>query len=213
MKPLSIVICTRDRAGPLARCLAALPSESLRAAGAELVLVDNGSTDATPDVVRELADRAPFPVVAVREERAGLSRARNAGLRAATGEVIAFTDDDCELAPDFPELAARLFRGRDARYGGGRILLGDPTDARYCFLDDDRPRTIPPRTPLRPGEIQGANMVVHRDVVERIGGFDTMLGAGTPFRSEDVDYLARASLAGFAGVYAPILTRPRALRA
>lgn len=205
MTSLSLIVCTRDRAAPLRHCLQAIPAASMQRAAAELVIVDNGSADATAEVIAAFAASAPFPVICCREPTPGLSRARNAGLRAAHGVVLAFTDDDCRLAADYPELAARVFDGAPFRFCGGRILLPDPTDARYCYLDSTEPRLFAPGTALLPGQIQGSNMVVHRDVVERIGGFDPMLGAGTAFRSEDIDYLARASIAGFAGAYVPAL--------
>jgi GT2 family glycosyltransferase len=65
---------------------------------------------------------------------------------------------------------------------------------------------IPPRSVVPAGVIQGANMAFRRDVLERIGGFDGALGAGTPFASEDVDAVARASAAGVAGGYFPAPT-------
>lgn len=55
------------------------------------------------------------------------------------------------------------------------------------------------------GKIQGANMIVQRTVFERIGGFDPEFGAGTRFRCEDIDLVARASMAGFTGAHIPEL--------
>ena len=205
MTSLSIIVCSRDRAPALSRCLDALPAVAMRDADAELVVVDNGSTDGTAERIAAFAARATFPVQAVHEPTPGLSRARNAGLRAATGSVLAFTDDDCCVAEDFPQLAAHVFDGAPFRYCGGRILLPDPTDARYCYLDSEQRRLFPPGSALLPGQIQGSNMLVHREVVLRIGGFDPLLGAGTAFRAEDIDYLARASAAGFGGAYVPEL--------
>uniref|UniRef100_UPI00286E8B15 glycosyltransferase family 2 protein n=1 Tax=Sandarakinorhabdus sp. TaxID=1916663 RepID=UPI00286E8B15 len=91
---ISLIICTRNRAGPLGRCLAAVAG-IVHDGDWELVIVDNGSTDATAAVVADFAAQAGFRVVQVHQPVPGLSNARNAGVAAATGELILFTDDDC----------------------------------------------------------------------------------------------------------------------
>lgn len=95
----SILICTHNRAPVLREALANVDRLALPdGASVEVVVVNNASTDATEQVVREHAASARFPTKYVVEPRLGLSAARNAGLRACTGERIAFTDDD-----GFPE--------------------------------------------------------------------------------------------------------------
>jgi GT2 family glycosyltransferase len=185
------------------RCLEAIPSAELAAAGAEVVLVDNGSRDQTAGVAGEWVRSAPCRARLVREEEPGLSRARNAGLRAARGGIVAFTDDDCRLRSGYPGAVRDAFAGGSFDWCGGRILPFDDRAARYGILESVVPRIFPPRSFVPAGAVQGANMAFRREVIERVGEFDTMLGAGTPFRCEDVDYCARASLAGFAGAYVP----------
>ncbi|MFZ3211707.1 MAG: glycosyltransferase family 2 protein [Terriglobales bacterium] len=203
---LSVIICSRNRADALANCLKSLSLDEMRASSAELILVDNGSTDNTPAVVRSFKETAPFPVVLVSEPEGGLSRARNAGLAAASANVIVFTDDDCYFGAGYLRLAAELFQRPSFDYCGGRIMLYDPTDSPYgCNLTRTKFEPIPPRSFLRAGQIQGASLIITRKVVDAIGGFDPMLGAGTRFRCEDIDYCARASLAGLAGAYVPEL--------
>ena len=97
---LSIVLATRDRAHRLETTLERVARMRSRHEW-ELVVVDNGSTDDTPAVVREFAVRAPMPVVQVDEPRAGLGRARNAGVRASSGALVAVTDDDCYPREDY----------------------------------------------------------------------------------------------------------------
>src|SRR6185503_14772930 len=90
---LSVIICTRDRASLLDRCLQRFketPSDGL-----ELIVVDNNSSDDTKAVVQEFAESASFDVRYIFEHRTGLSHARNRGIAEASGSIIAFTDDDC----------------------------------------------------------------------------------------------------------------------
>jgi glycosyltransferase involved in cell wall biosynthesis len=202
---LSLIICSRNRAEALGNCLKAINSEEMRAVGGELILVNNGSTDKTEAVMLCFQKCVSFPVEIVNETTPGLARARNSGLAKARGETIVFTDDDCYLEPGFLLKAAAVFAKGQFDYCGGRILLYDEHDSPYgCDLREDF-HLIPKHSFVSPGEFQGANMVVHRRVVEKIRGFDAMLGAGTPFRCEDIEYCARASMAGFVGAHVPEL--------
>jgi glycosyltransferase involved in cell wall biosynthesis len=90
----SVVVPTRDRPGPLARCLASLARQE--ASGLELVVVDDGSRD--PAATARLVEATPGARL-VRAEGTGPAAARNAGIAAAGGEVILLTDDDCEPDP------------------------------------------------------------------------------------------------------------------
>src|SRR4029077_16367017 len=85
-------ICTRDRPQELARCLKSLADQT--ALPTEVIVVDNASTDARS---REITVAAGATYV--REDRPGLDFARNAGVSAATGEIVLFTDDDVLLHP------------------------------------------------------------------------------------------------------------------
>jgi GT2 family glycosyltransferase len=123
----------------------------------------------------------------------------------SSGKIIAFTDDDCYLTPGYLENCLLFFKERKFQFCGGRILLYDKSDSSYGCNFSKEFKIIPPYSFIPAGKIQGANMVFDRIVVDKIGLFDPMLGAGTPFRCEDIDYCARASLAGFAGAHVPDL--------
>lgn len=199
------MICTRDRAAQLKRCLDALPADEILKLGAEIVLVDNGSVDETPDVLRRFREQASFPVKLVTEARAGLSNARNAGLAHCSADVIAFVDDDCYLQAGFLTTAVAEFRSDRFQYCGGRILLYDASDSPTgCNFQNER-EIIPPRSFVPAGKIQGANMVIRREVFDKIGRFDPDFGAGTRFRCEDIELIGRASMAGFTGAHVPEL--------
>lgn len=96
----SVVVCTHDRADSLRVTLASL--ERLRGLDDltwEVVVVDNASGDETPAVIEACARRGHLPLRPVFEPRLGHARARNAGVRAARGQVVAFTDDDVAVDP------------------------------------------------------------------------------------------------------------------
>ncbi|MEZ5830880.1 MAG: glycosyltransferase [Dongiaceae bacterium] len=199
---LSIVICTRNRAGQLRGAL-----ESLLAMKAtcswEAILVDNASTDGTADVIREVSDADPR-IRYVREERVGLGAARDRGWREARSALIALTDDDCYVAEDFVDAVVTAFEGRpEVGVIGGRILLFDPEDVRVTFCERDYPLEFAPYSFAIAGDIKGANLTFRREALEAIGGFDPELGAGTRFPCEDTVAIAGVLWAGFKGRYDP----------
>jgi len=201
---ISLVVCTRNRASQLSRALHAIAA--IRSDHSwELVLVDNGSTDSTPEVLRRYAEimgRQPVQVLTAREP--GLSRARNVGWRAARGKIIAFTDDDCYPKENYIDAMLPCFRNPQVGYAGGRVLLHDPKDHPISILLNEEPKYFEPGSLISAGTIHGCNMAFRRSVLEVIGGFDESLGAGTVLQSgEDTDAMACASAHGFGGLYDP----------
>jgi glycosyltransferase involved in cell wall biosynthesis len=203
---ISVVVCTRNRAASLAQMLPYLAALDLAGiASFELVMVDNGSTDNTAAVIAAFANDAPFPVQCVVEPRAGLSRARNAGVRAASGEIILFTDDDCLVSPDWVRVAAAQFEGHPLQVVGGRVELFNKAHLELTILTSLERRTAANIDDAMRSVI-GANMAFGRAVFDRLGLFDTRLGAGTPAKSgEDTELLYRAFSHGIPVTYEPSL--------
>ena len=94
---VSVVIATRNRAEMLGRTLQSLLRQ--KRLPDEVVIVDNASTDTTAAAALLFRDRLNLKLV--REDQVGIPHARNAGLRHATGDILAFIDDDCEAEPDW----------------------------------------------------------------------------------------------------------------
>jgi len=206
MIDISLLICTRNRSRSLGATLESVAVAAHRASpgGIELILVDNGSTDGTAAIVRHWATERPFTVRLLTEPQPGLARARNRALQAARGRIIAMTDDDCILHPDY---FARLAEAFAARPGpviiGGRILLGDPADLPVTVKLEDHPMIAAPDQ-FPGGFVMGANLAMTGDVRAMVGPFDTRFGAGAPFRAaEDTDFLLRAQALGIALHYDP----------
>jgi glycosyltransferase involved in cell wall biosynthesis len=94
---ISVVICTRNRAELLRRALTSIREQTLPSTDYEILVIDNGSSDHTFEIVQQLERRAPIRYL--REECLGLCVARNTGWRAASGRYIAFFDDDAIASP------------------------------------------------------------------------------------------------------------------
>lgn len=121
---ISVLICTYNRSALLRETLSALqqlqPPPDCRV---ELLVVDNNSSDDTPGTIAEAARMGPFAVVPLRETRQGKSFALNHGLAAATGDVIALTDDDVLPGADWLLRIARAFREHeDLTFTFGKVL-------------------------------------------------------------------------------------------
>ncbi len=202
---ISVVICTNNRGAGLITCLQRLeemevPSNVLW----ELILVDNNSTDNTESVVAQFAAKSRLDVRYVPEKRPGLSHARNAGIAAARGDIVAFTDDDCMVDKGWLGAIVREFEADPALSGiGGRVELFDIRDKPVTITTCNERRLLS-LTDEFVGFIHGCNMAFSRVAFKRIGFFDPRLGAGTRVMSaEDSDFLYRALKAGLKVVYSP----------
>jgi glycosyltransferase involved in cell wall biosynthesis len=207
---MSLIVCTKDRAPQLQLCLKEIAAAAPPPCAWEIVLVDNGSSDATESVIAEFAETPGLNVTRVDCAQPGLGRARNVGIAAAKGEWLLFTDDDCYIEKTFLQnfhefaMAVGAPEAKPIRYGAGPILLYDARhDPRIANLAIDTIRLIPPNTLVPPGAVQGANMFFHSSIFRRIGGFNDKMGSGTPFACEDIEMAARASFAGFLGAQLP----------
>src|SRR5262245_7677100 len=174
---MSVVVCAYNAESTMDACLASL--QRLRYPAHEIVVVDDGSRDRTG----EIADGYEG-VRVIHQENKGLSAARNVGIAASTGEIVAFTDSDCVADPDWLYYLAATFVSSGLPAVGGPNLpppedsfvascvAASPGGPLRVLLDDEEAEHIP-----------GCNMAFRREVLDEINGFDPI------FRSagDDVD--------------------------
>lgn len=204
---LSLVVCTKNRAESLERCLRAISAiEQDKGSSLEFILVDNGSTDDTAAVFEAHRASMPFSARYILEEAPGIGNAMNRGYLESNGAIIAFTDDDCYPAPDFHTAALRPFAEPTVGVAGGRILLHDPTDLPITIDESRTLRRYPAGRYVRPGQFNGANLTFRREALDSVGGFDPLFGPGSFMGSgADCDAAARVCLAGWDGIYDPAI--------
>ena len=213
---VTVVVCTRERPETLRETLdslAALEWDDL-----EVVVVDNAPT--TPRTAELVAHEFP-DFRYVREDTAGLSHARNAGLHAATSTIVAFTDDDVIVDPQWVRsLIAGFSAGEDIGCVTGSVPSGELRNAVQSYFDArvswsklivprvfrlSEPPADLPMFPFCVGEFgTGANFAVRRATMIGLGGFDSALGAGTVTQGgEDLDMFLRILYADAAIVVVP----------
>jgi glycosyltransferase involved in cell wall biosynthesis len=172
--PLSLVICTRNRALQLVECLRSL-TKIRYSAPWELIIVDNGSKDETHDVISSYT--GSLPLKSIIEPRPGLARARNRGWTMSMGDIVAFTDDDCYPAEDLLQSIVLCFE-ENSRLGflGGRILLHDPEDYPSTIQETLHRHEFRPGQFFPTGLVHGANLACRRAALESVNGFDERFG-------------------------------------
>jgi GT2 family glycosyltransferase len=209
---LSVIVCTRDRPGPLRTCLNALSVQ--KAPPGEILVVDNSSKRTAASVCLD------FPRVRyLHEPSPGLSRARNCGVAASTRPLVAFTDDDVEVHERWSGEIVRAFEESDVESVTGLVIPATlDTEAQRVFQMDMGgfgASCLPTRfgqvffeeTRHRGTQVwhvgAGANMAFRRALFERIGGFDERLGAGAAGCSEDSEIWYRILATGGECFYEP----------
>jgi len=122
---VTVIVCTYNRCQSLAEALGSVASSALPdSVEWEVLVVDNNSRDQTRAVVEEVSGRYPGRFRYLFESRQGLSNARNAGIRAARGEIVVFTDDDVTVDPLWLQNLTVPLSGSQWAGAGGRIRLG-----------------------------------------------------------------------------------------
>jgi glycosyltransferase involved in cell wall biosynthesis len=164
---VSVAVSTRNRSGSVRDLIARLEGQSLPLDAFEVVIVDDASTDDTADVLRQLSERTPLALCALRlPARMGQSGGRNAAWRRARGPVIAFTDDDCTPISEWLERALSQLERSDVLVGR---TMPDPKLEMGPFSRSIQ-RENADWTPT-------CNVFYWRDDLEAVHGFDEAYGA------------------------------------
>lgn len=212
---ITVIVATYNRAALLDECLEHLRAQTFLP-GDEVIVVDNGSTDATPGVVTRHQALFTVPLHLLLETAPGKSPAVARAVAFANGDVLAFTDDDVNVSARWLESIREAMADPDLALVGGpvspRWQAGVPhwirrarerhprLGAPVALLDyGDSPAELGTRTAL------GANLAVRWGVFTKVGGFPTYLGKlrGTLLSGEDSEVCRRVRDAGFKALYLP----------
>ncbi len=198
-RPLTFcaLVCTRDRASSAVRAVRSiLRSDSICS---ELIVVDQSDDQSTENALRPLLKDPRLRYI--RSSTKGKGRALNVGLAEATGEIVAITDDDCEVGEGWPRHHLDIFaKHPQVAISFGNVLAAEHDRGKgfiptYTSKHDRLCRNIWDKLPARG---IGANMAVRREVVLELGGFDPALGPGGKFFAcVDGDMTVRCLLEGY----------------
>ncbi|MCB0083321.1 MAG: glycosyltransferase [Caldilineaceae bacterium] len=214
---VTVAVCTRDRTEDLALCLDALAQ--LRYAALEILIVDNApSNDATESLIRTRYPQVRY----CREPRPGLSWARNRAILEASGEIIAFTDDDVVVDPNWVAALSQTFvENPDVMAVTGLVVPYElETEPQILFeVHGGFGRGFERQRYQIEGKWQrqtahyhgagkfgtGANMAFRRRLFDLIGYFDPALGVGTVTNGgEDLEMFFRLLHQGYPLIYEPL---------
>jgi GT2 family glycosyltransferase len=188
---ISVVICSHNGGATI--------EESLRGATAldypryEVLVVDDGSHDDTAAIA------ARFPVRLIRTEHAGLSAARNAGLDAASGELVAYMDDDCVPDRDWLRYLAVTFMSTPHAAVGGPNVPPPDGPIAACVAEAPGGPTHVLVSDREAEHIPGCNMAFRKGVLDELGGFDPQFRVA----GDDVDICWRLQDAGWTIGFSP----------
>lgn len=213
LPPISVIVCTRDRAESLERCLQAL--KQLDYPKYEVVVVDNHSRDVR---VAQVVENSGFRYV--REDTPGLNWARNRGAKEAQYNIIAYIDDDALATSGWLRGIAYGFENSEIMAVTGMVLPAELETAAqidfevYGGMNKGFTRFVKQRDKMNKKDLLwasgwgvGANMAFRRDIFEKTGNFDVALDVGTPTNGGgDIEFFYRIVSAGYKLCYEPAAT-------
>lgn len=194
----SVVVPTFNRAALLPKVLQALMEQDYDGKY-EILVVDDGSRDATPYVLEEWARRHPSWLRVFRQDNAGPARARNRGAVEAGGQFLAFIDDDCVAENSWLRRLERALEEAGAAAVGGAVINREETwVGRYINRERVIDHVVAPDGTVK--ELITCNAGVRADIFSRLGGFDEAIRVAG---GEDTEFSLRLRAAGLRIVSAP----------
>jgi glycosyltransferase involved in cell wall biosynthesis len=184
---VSVIVPAYNAKATIDDCVRSLLELRYPADLVELRVVDNGSNDGTIDALTRYGDR----IVLMRERKRGAAAARNAGVAGARAEVVAFTDADCVVDPEWLEHLVVPLQDTRVAVAGGTICARRRGNEIERFGEEihDHRRAI---ENLRPPYAISMNWASRRELLCELGGFDERF-----LRGQDVDLSYRAIEAGY----------------
>jgi len=192
---VSVVVPVYNGARYISSCLEALTYQTVPPDGYEIIVVDDGSTDDTPDIARR------YPVRCLTQPHLGAAAARNLGWRAARGSLILFTDADCRPAPDWIETMCAPFE--DTRVSGVKGVYRTHQRAlvaRFVQLEYEEKYQRLAKQPTI-DFVDTYSAAYRKSVLQAVGGFDTRFPNASV---EDQELSFRLAKAGYRMVFQPL---------
>ncbi|MBI5874099.1 MAG: glycosyltransferase [Candidatus Omnitrophica bacterium] len=172
---ISVIICTYNRCVSLKDTLGSLQKQAFVAFAYEIIVVDNNSSDSTRQIVESFNDKLKPHLRYIFENRQGISYARNRGIVEASGEIVAFTDDDVLVANDWLSSIESAFKNPAVHCVAGKILAQWNNNKPRWYSDGLR-AVVPD---INEGEevkiiefATGANMAFRKSIFDKIGFFE-----------------------------------------
>src|SRR5438876_6906019 len=193
--PVSVIVCSYNGARTIRDCLAGL--QKLKYPIYEVIVVDDGSTDATTAIASEYHCRV------IRTENRGLSNARNAGWQAASGDIVAYIDDDAYPDPHWLHYLAATFLNTTnvthAAVGGPNVAPATDGPIAECVAHSPGGPTHVLLADREAEHIPGCNMAFRKSCLKAIGGFDPQFRVA----GDDVDVCWRLQQRGWTLAFSP----------
>jgi glycosyltransferase involved in cell wall biosynthesis len=204
---LSVIICTYNRDQHIARALQSLVAQDYDRSDFEIIVVDNNSTDKTPEIIADFkANHPDYNIVLSKETRQGLSYARNKGIDLARGTYLSYIDDDGIAKPDYISQIKKYTEQYPDYFAlGGKVLPTYETKEEPAWMSSyieriisvvdlgDEVKELPKIYPV------GCNMIFKKEIFDRVGGFNTEL----KLRSDDKYIFLKIRQEGYKVLYLP----------
>ncbi|MHB8380947.1 MAG: glycosyltransferase [Candidatus Binataceae bacterium] len=213
---ITVAIPTHNRAATLGATLGSIAALTIPPGAAlDCVVVDNGSTDATPSAVEACAKSAAFPIRRIFEERLGSSFARNRAIAESKSEFIFFIDDDAIAETSWAVEMLSALQERALDGACGMVLprwasapprwLGRSLWVKLAVHDREKIEAEPIERAENLANYFSANVGMRRDALARFGNFREDLGnvGGNPMSGEDTELFARIMAGGGRMGFAP----------
>jgi glucosyl-dolichyl phosphate glucuronosyltransferase len=203
---VTVILCTYNRCESLARALKSVAATKMpESVEWEVVVVDNNSTDGTRGVIEGFCNENSGRFRYLLERKQGLSHARNAGICEARGNIVAFTDDDVVVEPNWLENLTTILQSGEWAGSGGRVI---PDQNFSCpnWMSPEERYGLGPLSIFDLGLVSknldeppfGASMAFRKEIFQKYGGFRTDLGRspGSLMSNEDTEFGSRLLEAG-----------------
>lgn len=204
---LSVIICTYNRDQHIERALHSLIKQDYDKSDYEIIVVDNNSTDKTPEIIRDFKNNHPdFNIILAKETRQGLSYGRNKGIALARGTYLSYIDDDGIAKEDYISKIKQYTEQYPNYYAlGGKVLPTYETKEEPNWMSNyieriisvvdlgNQVKELPKIYPV------GCNMIFKKEIFKHVGSFNTEL----KLRSDDKYIFLKIRQEGYKVLYLP----------